>query len=141
MNLKDLKEKLKEEKPLTAILSREDYCTEKGIANEIVNKKYINTMNQLRDFFEPIDRLYEKVKREIPNKNFDHINYLLPLHFELANRVARDVVKKDFYELIKSIIHTDVLKTYADFFCFHELLCAIIAFQKYNESVEKGGEA
>lgn len=141
MNLADFKEELKKKKPLTDMLKKEDYCTEEGIAKKIVDEGYIKTMNQLRDFFEPIDRLYEGVKLEDATKTFDHMSNLLPLHFELINRVARGVVKKEFYELIKAIIHRDVLKTYADFFCFHEMLSAIIAFQKYKEAVEKGGEA
>lgn len=140
MNLDDLKKALSDKKPLSEILKKADYCTEEGIANEIVKAGYIKSMNQLRDFFEPIDRIFEEIKSKNQETSFERLNDILPLHFELANRVAREVVKKEFYELVKGLIHKDVLKTNADFIFLHELLSSVIAFQKYRDFIQEGGQ-
>ncbi len=141
MNLEEFKKNLDGKKSLTEILKKGDYCRENGIAFQIAD--YIKSMNQLSDFFDPIDSLHERVKAKNKDDNFngDDMNELLPLHFELANRVAREVIKKEFYELMKKIITKDVLKQYNDFFCFHELLRATIAFKNYRDELGKGGKS
>lgn len=139
MNIEVFKRNLQTRKPLSDFLKKEHYCLKEGVAYAIA--KQIEKMSQLRNFFDPIDRISQEIKKKNQKEPLSPsvMNKLLPLHFELANRVAREVIKKDFYEIMSAVMNKDVLKTNEDFMVFHELLTAVIAYKNYQDKVEKKG--
>jgi CRISPR type III-A-associated protein Csm2 len=93
---------------------------------------------QIRKFFSQIKRIETTELRE--KKDTDPIDptKLYMLMPELAYGVGREVIDKEFYEVMKICLAGNKIQKVADFKRFVELLTAVIAYKKFE--TKKGGK-
>ena len=112
-------------------LRREDFAEENGYAH-VLAKEFKDDLKptQLHKFFHEIKRVQQKVKREGEEAKFERgkILTLLPM---LAYSAGRELIPKEFYDILKICLSKERLKTNEDFLRFAEFMEAIMAFHKY----------
>jgi len=99
---------------------------------------------QLRKFFhalKDIERTY-KTKKENDPFNFSDVSPVLP---ELAYALGRELIPREFYDLMKECLSDRKLKTVKDYRRFIEFLTAILAYHKMHKELKdvkssKGGD-
>jgi len=99
------------------------------IAMRIKNRMKINQLRKIFNEVKKIDKRY-KGKQNSEPLNDPSIYLLIP---QLAYADARNLIDRDFYKLIKSIIGNDKttkIKTVGDFRRFTQFLTAILAYSK-----------
>lgn len=137
-SMEDVKRHLQDITTLSA-LNPEDYALEKGIADTIAGKKGDMKFTQIRKFFGHIKKIETmELKGKKDTDPFDSTK-LYPVMPELAYSYGRDLITKDFYEVMKICLASNKIKTIADFKRFIELLSAVIAYNKKSEAEKKGG--
>jgi CRISPR type III-A-associated protein Csm2 len=126
-------------------ITAEKYATPGGFADQIAEhsmKKEMKT-TQLRKFFSKVKNLETKLKGKkkeelLSNEFMNDMYMILP---ELAYSKARGLIKKDFYEIITTIIRSkekqsnqykSKLKTVEDFRNFSKFMTAIVAYKKLH---------
>jgi len=129
MNIQEVKEHLNGLKTMSE-LNPKDYALEGKIADAIASQKGDMKFTQLRKFFGHIKKIESTMvkgkKDEDPIDGAD-IYLLIP---ELAYGVGRNVISKDFYDIMKICLGGDKIKNVKDFKRFVDLLSAVIAFHK-----------
>ena len=120
-----------------AQLKREDFADEGGYAHALA-QQFRGTLKatQLHRFFRQIKQVQREAGRAGADEPFqrERILTLLPI---LVYSVGRDLVPKDFYEIVKICLSKDKLKTNGDFIRVAEFLEAIVAYHKYVSETQK----
>lgn len=122
-------------------LKPEDYALEGGIADKIAQQSGEMKFTQLRKFFghiKKIEREEKKGKGRIDSDSFD-LTKLYLLMPELVYAYGRQLITKDFYDVMKICLGPDKIKEVADFKRLVELLTAVIAYHKKKEADTKRG--
>jgi CRISPR-associated protein Csm2 len=126
-DINDVKKKINE---LTSFhdLEVEYYAVENGAAC-IIAEKINDKVTQLRKFFHKIKNMDIKLKcrRNEEPLVYTEIALLLP---ELAYAKGRNLISPDFYDIMKSSLQKEKLKTVGDFKKLVSFLSAILAYQK-----------
>ena len=120
-------------------LKPEEFCEEYGLADSLVrDKKFRDKLKptQLRKIFQELKIISREVEHSVKEETdyqetFDRTK-LLKLMPMLAYAVGRDLIPKDFYDLIKSCMSQQKLKTKGDFLSFFRFMEAILAFHKFH---------
>ncbi|MBE7546934.1 MAG: type III-A CRISPR-associated protein Csm2 [Planctomycetia bacterium] len=136
-SIKDVMDHLNGLETLSKLVA-ENYALEGGIANRIAEKKGNMKFTQIRKFFGHIKKIEKTIKDKEDNEPIDmeELYLLMP---ELAYGYGREVISKDFYDVMKICIATNKIKKVIDFKRFVELLSAVIAYHKKIEMDNKGG--
>ncbi|MDR3573124.1 MAG: type III-A CRISPR-associated protein Csm2 [Anaerolineaceae bacterium] len=118
--------------PKMADLPVSKYAEEDGLADNFIlamkqSKKELKA-TQLRKFFHQIKHLQHEVKR---SNTFDRLQVasMMPI---LAYAVGRDLIPKDFYELMKLCFGQQRCQTKEDFLSSANFLEAVMAYHKYR---------
>jgi CRISPR type III-A-associated protein Csm2 len=125
------------------------YAMEEGwahaVARDIQNDMKVN---QLRKFFGSVKHIKMLLKGESDeDKHIDDIEKVKPAKYELfpelAYALARKLITKKFYELMKLCLQEKVISV-KDFDAFEKFLSAIVAYYKMCEwqgkQSQEGGE-
>lgn len=112
----------------------EFYAKENGAAH-IIAKDVREKMKvtQLRKFFGHIKQIQAKYKGKKDDDKVEkgELYLLMP---ELAYALGRNLISKNFYELMKTSLNSEKIPTVKDFNCFVDFLSAVLAYHK----MEKG---
>ena len=142
----DLMNKLKDQqKTLKDIITPEDFADQGQVADDIaIELKDKMKPTQLRKFFHAIKEKERKVKGDkdnddIPSAINTELRLLIP---ELAYAKGRKLITQDFYDLMRSCLSAEKLRTVGDLRVFMQFLTAILAYHKYHEKEKdnKGGK-
>jgi CRISPR-associated protein Csm2 len=108
------------------------YAEEDGLADNFIqalkqSRKELKA-TQLRKFFHQIKHMQHEVQR---SDTFDRLQVaqMMPI---LAYAVGRDLIPKDFYELMKLCFGQQRCQTKEDFLASANFLEAIMAYHKYR---------
>ncbi len=126
-------ETLKHEGRLSEVLRLEDFAEPGKLADELANG-YRDRLKatQLRRFFHAI----KNIERGMRNKRDEEPlpreirSQLLPLMPELAYAQGRNLIPRDFYDLMKASLSSQKLQTVGDFRLLTQFLTAILAYHK-----------
>lgn len=131
----------KQDDSLSKILQLEDFAEEGKLADNLA-KHYLSDgdklkATQLRRFFHAI----KNIERGMKGKSGEDETALpksvraelLPLLPELAYARGRGLIPDDFYQLLKTCLSSQKLKTVADFKRLVAFLTAIMAYHKFHE--------
>ena len=116
-------------------LKPEEFCEEGGLADELAQELGEGLKStQLRKVFHEfrnIERDVSRLKEEDKDKEFDRhrIAKLMPV---IAYTVGRGLIPKGFYEILKTCLSRDRLKTNQDFLRAAEFITAVLAFHKFR---------
>lgn len=125
-------------------LDPEIFCKEEGLADSLIQefKKHGKDLKptQLRKIFHELKAIQRDVQKEIKEeedkkKSLDapfrkRVIKLMPA---MAYATGRDLIPKDFYELMKICLAPEKLKTYGDFLRVAEFTEAIMAYHKFRQ--------
>lgn len=114
--------------PSMSALDPKDYAEKDGWA-DIVAKTSIIKANQLRKIFHYIKELRREFQKNNSNFNRAKVALLMP---SLAYAQGRDLIPKDFFELLILCFGQDKCKTAQDFESASNFLEAILAYHKYE---------
>jgi len=127
--------------PSMSALKVSDFAEENGLADSAAKyfvqkdeneRKERLKPTQLRKVFHSLKNVERKVKGK-RNEPFDRVEILNILP-ELAYALGRDLIPKEFYDLMKECLSQQKLKTVDDFYQFMKFLEAILAYHKYRTS-------
>jgi CRISPR-associated protein Csm2 len=113
-------------------LSYEDFCEENKYAHSLAQRwKGELKPTQLRKVFNQLKDQKKEVQKRDVKEVFDRKNIikLMPM---LAYACGRDLIPKDFYDIMKICLSKEKLKTNKDFILLVEFIEAILAFHKYE---------
>ena len=132
MNINEVINKIRELKTFSAI-DPEFYAKENGAAHVVakdVKKKM--KVTQLRKFFGHIKKIQAKYKGKPAEDqiNKSDIFLLMP---ELAYALGRELISKNFYDLMKLSLDSQKISTAKDFNCFVDFLSAVLAYHKMEK--------
>jgi len=134
MEAKEVLEKIRKLQSMKE-LEPPEFCEENGYA-DILAKSFGKNLKptQLRKFFHAL----KDVQRNLKKQSFDRkgIVKLLP---ELAYALGRELIPKQFYELMKVCLSAQRLKDDQDFERVMQFLTALLAYHKFHEKVKDGG--
>ncbi len=113
---------------------------DKGLADKLA-QQYLESSDklkatQLRRFFHAIKAIVRQVQdqqnetEELESKVRDKLLVLLP---ELAYARGRELIPQEFYDLMKTCLSSQSLKTVGDLRAFDNFLTALMAYHKYRE--------
>jgi CRISPR type III-A-associated protein Csm2 len=131
MDIEEVKRRLKEIDKLRN-LKAEDYAIENGLADQIASAKK-EKFTQIRKFFGHIKKIEStkiKGRKDDEKISKEDIYILMP---ELAYNYGRNVISKEFYEIMKICLTGNKIESVADFKKFIDFLSAIIAYRKMRE--------
>lgn len=139
-SIKEVENHLNNQLKTLSELKPEDYTLKDGIADRIAEKKGKMKFTQIRKFFGHIKEIEKKIKGKKDDSPID-VSELYMLMPELAYGYGREVVSKEFYDVMKICIAGKKIQTVKDFNRFVELLTAVIAYHKEREmeAKNKGG--
>ncbi|MEW6418830.1 MAG: type III-A CRISPR-associated protein Csm2 [Nitrospirota bacterium] len=120
------------------------FCEEEGLADSLVQefKKQRKDLKptQLRKVFHELKAIQRDVLKEIKEdedkKKPFHDRFrkrVIKLMPAMAYATGRDLIPKDFYELMKMCLSPERLKTYGDFLRLSEFTEAIMAYHKFRQ--------
>lgn len=115
-----------------ADLKVEDFAPEGKIADIIAQRRGDMKFTQIRKFFGEIKRIEKKNRNKRLDESVDKTDIFLLLP-ELAYGFGRKVISREFYEVMKTCLTGERIKTVADFRRFVDLLTAIVAYYKMHE--------
>lgn len=129
-NIGDVKKKINALKSFQD-LEVEYYAVENGAAS-IVAANIDDKVTQLRKFFHRIKSMDIRLKGKKSEETLEYseIALLLP---ELAYAKGRNLISQDFYDIMKSSLQREKLKTVGDFKKLVSFLSAILAYQKMRK--------
>ncbi len=114
-------------------LSPTDFAEEGGLADSLASEfgeKLKPT--QLRKVFTEIKRVRRDVEHEMsPDAVFNQAR-LMMLMPTLAYAVGRDLLPRDFYEILKLCLGRERLKANADFLRTADFIEAVVAYHKFR---------
>ncbi|MEW6616518.1 MAG: type III-A CRISPR-associated protein Csm2 [Thermodesulfobacteriota bacterium] len=115
-----------------SVIDPEFFAKENGAAHIVakdVRKKM--KVTQLRKFFGHIKKIQTKYKGKTTDKvDKSDLFLLMP---ELAYALGRELISKDFYELMKISLSPEKISTVKDFNCFVNFLSAVLAYHKMEK--------
>ena len=116
-------------------LDPSEFAEENGLADSLAQKFKKDELKptQLRKIFHALKQIERGIKIENPEDKLDRtqIMKLLP---ELAYASGRGLIPKDFYDLMKTCLSSQKLKTNSDFMRLMDFLTAILAYHKMRRS-------
>jgi CRISPR-associated protein Csm2 len=131
--------------PSMSALKREEYSDEGGYADQVVRafgeteKGQVKKENirdalkstQLRKVFHAL----KKVQLSVKKTNTFQRSQILKIVPELAYATGRDLLPREFYDLLKVCLSANKLKTKDDFLMTFHFIEAILAYHKYRSLV------
>lgn len=116
-----------------------EFAQEDGLADKVVRAMDTDKLKptQLRKVFHTLKTTQQVVKKQPPDNQFDSTE-LLRLMPTLAYAVGRELIPKEFYELMKEVLKPTRLQTNADFLRAFDFVEAILAYHKYHSAKKKG---
>ncbi len=118
-------------------LKAQDFAEEDGLAASLAwSVKDELKPTQLRKVFHQIKDIRRTVEREEREKPFDRakVAMVMPL---LAYGVGRDLIPKDFYEIMQICFGRERCSTIDDFKQASDFLEAVMAYHKYYTKTQK----
>ncbi|MCS6831275.1 MAG: type III-A CRISPR-associated protein Csm2 [Armatimonadota bacterium] len=114
-------------------LEVKEFALEEGLADKAVRAVGVANLKptQLRKVFHTLKTMQQRVKTQPKEEAFDSTE-LLQLMPTLAYAVGRDLIPKEFYQLLREVFHADRLQTNADFLRAFDFVEAILAYHKYR---------
>lgn len=114
-------------------LQVEEFALEGGLADQVVQAVGSAELKptQLRKVFHTLKNIQQQVKGKEPGDRFDPAQ-LLTLMPVLAYSVGRQLIPRDFYNLLKEVFSPQRLQTNADFLRAFDFVEAILAYHKYR---------
>lgn len=114
-------------------LKVEDFAPENGLADQVVQALGPSNLKptQLRKAFHALKDIQKEVKRRPKDGNFDN-SQLLTLMPVLAYSVGRELIPREFYDLLKEVFSPQRLQTNEDFLRAFDFVEAILAYHKYR---------
>ena len=135
-NLDELKGKLNQPGTLSQLLTPQDFAAE-GLVAETMAKSFKGKLKptQMRKVFHSFKQIERRLRA---SKDEEAIRPELQAEISLqvpnlAYAVGRELLPKDFYDVLKLCLHQEKIKTAADVRRLNQLLTAILAYQKYYE--------
>jgi len=115
-------------------LDVKEFALEGGLADQVIQA--IGTARlkptQLRKVFHTLKTMQQEVKKRAnPSEPFDSAE-LLQLMPKLAYAVGRELIPKEFYQLLREVFDPKRLSTNADFLRAFDFVEAILAYHKYR---------
>lgn len=111
-----------------------EFAQEDGLADQVVQAVGTDKLkpSQLRKVFHTLKTIQQKVKQQgDENDRFDSTE-LLRLMPTLAYAVGRELIPRDFYQLLREVFNAGRLQTNADFLRAFDFVEAILAYHKYR---------
>jgi CRISPR-associated protein Csm2 len=138
--LDDLTRLLQQPKPLAELLKPQDFASE-GLVADTLARKFKDSLKptQLRKVFHTFKRLQQQLltarssTTELTEDFRAKLSLLTP---DLAYAVGRELVPKEFYDLLKLCLSPQKMRTVADFQRLVEFLSAVLAYQKYHHATK-----
>lgn len=134
-DLNSLKVCLRQQGKLADLLAPADFAPE-GLVADHLARDFKDKLNatQMRKVFHTIKRIERGLKGKLKEQPLgaeerSEISLLSP---SLAYAVGRELLPKDFYDLMKTCLASDKMQTVEDFRRLTQLLTAILAYQKYH---------
>ena len=114
-------------------LDVKEFALEGGLADQVVQAIGTASLKptQLRKVFHTLKTMQQKVKQLNPDQAFNSAE-LLQLMPTLAYAVGRELIPKEFYQLLREVFSPERLPTNADFLRAFEFVEAILAYHKYR---------
>jgi CRISPR-associated protein Csm2 len=114
-------------------LDVKEFALEGGLADQVVQAIGTASLKptQLHKVFHTLKTMQQKVKQLNPDQAFNSAE-LLQLMPKLAYAVGRELIPKDFYQLLREVFSPERLPTNADFLRAFEFVEAILAYHKYR---------
>jgi len=114
-------------------LEVKEFALEGGLADQVVQAIGTASLKptQLRKVFHTLKTMQQRVKQLNPDQAFNSAE-LLQLMPTLAYAVGRELIPKDFYQLLREVFKPERLPTNADFLRAFEFVEAILAYHKYR---------
>jgi CRISPR-associated protein Csm2 len=132
----ELKQQLRKPGTLVEVLRPDGFADEGQVAATIAreHKKDLKPNQTRRIFhtFKEIDRGARRLDPEEALSEEDRMR-LTMLSPELAYAVGRDLIPREFYEVLKLCLQKDKLQTVGDLRRLVSFLSAILAYQKFYE--------
>lgn len=132
MNITEVTNKIRDLRTFSEI-DPEFYAKENGAAHIVakdVRKKM--KVTQLRKFFGHIKKIQAKYKGKSADTNVDKKDLFL-LMPELAYALGRELISKNFYDLMKLSLNSQKISIVKDFNCFVDFLSAVLAYHKMEK--------
>lgn len=135
----DLKRVLQQSGPLTKILKPEEFAVEGAVADRMASDfKSSLKPTQTRRIFHTIKQIENLTRRmeddqRLEEKDRLRLTLLIP---ELAYAAGRELIPKEFYEVLKLALAQDKLQTVGDLRRLVQLLTAIVAYQKFHSKFD-----
>ncbi len=108
-------------------LTKEDLYLPEGKAYKIANGFKSTKSNQIRKIYSMVKEAEELTRTDGFEKGLEKMFMILPL---VAYAVGRELVEKDFFELMKVCINNDKLKSDKDIYTFSKFFESIVAYLK-----------
>lgn len=119
-------------------LNPKDFAVENGWAHTVAKNLGKMKITQLRKFFTEIKRIQKKQKDKTETESIDTTEIYL-LHTELAYALGRDLITRDFYNLLKLCLSDKKLQNVSDYNRLVDFLEAILAYHKMEEAQKRKG--
>jgi len=133
--VRELKQKLSSPGSLSVVLQPGEFALEGQVADVIASKHKDDLKpTQTRRIFHTIKELANQVRRDPDTEPLseEHRLRLTLLAPELAYAVGRNLIPREFYEVIKLCLRADKLKTAGDLRRLVEFLSSVVAYQKFH---------
>ena len=115
-------------------LDVKEFALEGGLADQVVQAIGTASLKptQLHKVFHTLKTMQQEVKKRAnPSEPFDSAE-LLQLMPKLAYAVGRELIPKEFYQLLREVFSPERLPTNADFLRAFDFVEAILAYHKYR---------
>jgi len=115
-------------------LEVQEFALEGGLADQVVQAIGTTSLKptQLHKVFHTLKTMQQEVKKRAnPSEPFDSAE-LLQLMPMLAYAVGRELIPKEFYQLLREVFDPKRLSTNADFLRAFDFVEAILAYHKYR---------
>jgi len=115
-------------------LEVQEFALEGGLADQVVQAIGTASLKptQLHKVFHTLKTMQQEVKKRAnPSEPFDSAE-LLQLMPKLAYAVGRELIPKEFYQLLREVFDPKRLSTNADFLRAFDFVQAILAYHKYR---------
>lgn len=131
----ELKTQLRESGSLSAILKPEDFAPEGAVADTLASDfKDKLKPTQTRRIFHTIKQIENTTRKSSDETLLDEGDRmrLTLLSPELAYAAGRDLIPREFYDILKLMLAQDKMNTVGDLRRLVQFLTAIVAYQKFH---------
>jgi CRISPR-associated protein Csm2 len=134
--ISDLKRQLNQAGRLSTLLKPDEFAGDDQVAAYIA-QHYKDDLkpNQTRRIFHTFKKIDRKTRREkgeavLSQEDRTRLTLLAP---EMAYAVGRELIPRDFYDVLSLCLQKDKLKTVKDLRRLVQFLSAILAYQKFYD--------